>query len=201
MRGGNSLAPPPEVYVVSAQSVLTIIIFSLYAIFWGFPGGSMIKNPPRYRRHGSNPWVRKIPWRKAWLLISGFSPGESHGLRSLVGCSPWGHKESNMTEAIEHSLAHALFWEVHEFIHSANTMKHLWSVRCWNKEVDYACFPVGFPGGAVVKSPPASAGVWGLIPGSGRSPGEREWLPTPVLLPGEFHGQKSLVGYSPWGHK
>ena len=29
----------------------------------------------------------------------------------------------------------------------------------------------------------------------------REWLPTPVFLPGEFHGQRSLVGYSPWGHK
>ena len=29
----------------------------------------------------------------------------------------------------------------------------------------------------------------------------REWLPTPVFLSGEFHGQRSLVGYSPWGHK
>ena len=39
-----------------------------------------------------------------------------------------------------------------------------------------------------------------LIPGLGRSP-EKEWLPTPVFLPGESHGQRSLVGYSPWGHK
>ena len=29
-------------------------------------------------------------------------------------------------------------------------------------------------------------------------PWRREWLPTPVFLPGEFHGQKSLAGYSPW---
>ena len=29
----------------------------------------------------------------------------------------------------------------------------------------------------------------------------REWLPTPVFLPGELHGQRSLAGYSPWGHK
>ena len=28
-----------------------------------------------------------------------------------------------------------------------------------------------------------------------------EWLPTPVILLGEFHGQRSLVGYNPWGHK
>ena len=32
-------------------------------------------------------------------------------------------------------------------------------------------------------------------------PWRREWLPTPVFLLGEFHGQRSLVGYSPWGLK
>ena len=32
-------------------------------------------------------------------------------------------------------------------------------------------------------------------------PWRKEWLPTPVLLPGEFHGQRSPLGYSPWGHK
>ena len=32
-------------------------------------------------------------------------------------------------------------------------------------------------------------------------PWRREWLPTPVFLPGKSHGQRSLVGYSPWGHK
>ena len=30
---------------------------------------------------------------------------------------------------------------------------------------------------------------------------KRQWQPTPVFLPREFHGQRSLVGYSPWGHK
>ena len=29
----------------------------------------------------------------------------------------------------------------------------------------------------------------------------REWLPTPVFLPGEFHGQRNLAGYNPWGVK
>ena len=33
------------------------------------------------------------------------------------------------------------------------------------------------------------------------SPWRREWLPTPAFLPGEFHEQKSLACYSPWGHK
>ena len=32
-------------------------------------------------------------------------------------------------------------------------------------------------------------------------PWRRKWLPTPVFLPGEFHGQKTLAGYSPWGCK
>ena len=35
----------------------------------------------------------------------------------------------------------------------------------------------------------------------GKIPWRREWLPTPVFLPGELHGQRSLAGYSPWGHK
>ena len=35
----------------------------------------------------------------------------------------------------------------------------------------------------------------------GKIPGRREWQPTPVFLPGEFLRQRSLAGYSPWGHK
>ena len=41
----------------------------------------------------------------------------------------------------------------------------------------------------------------GSISGLGRPPGEGQWQPTPVFLPGESHGQRSLVGYNPWGHK
>ena len=46
-----------------------------------------------------------------------------------------------------------------------------------------------------------AAGDTGSIPGSGRFPWRREWQPTPVLLSGEFHGQRSLAGYSPQGRK
>ena len=54
----------------------------------------------------------------------------------------------------------------------------------------------------MVKNWPAiNVGDLGLIPGSGRSPWRREWQPTPVFLPGEFHGQRSLASYSPWGHR
>ena len=41
----------------------------------------------------------------------------------------------------------------------------------------------------------------GFSPLVGKIPWRKEWLPTPVSLPGEFHGQMSLVGYSPWDHK
>ena len=60
---------------------------------------------------------------------------------------------------------------------------------------------MGFPVGSAVKNPPANAGDEGLIPGSGRSPWRRAWQPTPVFLPGESHGQRSLVGYGSWGCK
>ena len=46
-----------------------------------------------------------------------------------------------------------------------------------------------------------SAGDPGSIPVLGRSSWRREWQPTPVFLPGEFHEQRSLAGYSPWDPK
>ena len=49
-------------------------------------------------RPGFNPWVRKICWRRKCEPIPVSLPGKSHGRRSLVGYSPWGHKESDMTE-------------------------------------------------------------------------------------------------------
>ena len=55
-------------------------------------------------------------------------------------------------------------------------------------------FRLGFPCGSAGKESACNVGDLGLIPGLGRSPGER--LPTPVFWPGEFHGL-----YSPCGHK
>ena len=60
-----------------------------------------------------------------------------------------------------------------------------------------------FPGGSVVKTLPVNAGD---MRDATRSLGQEDPLEeglaaTPVFLPGEFHGQRSLVGYSPWGRK
>ena len=60
---------------------------------------------------------------------------------------------------------------------------------------------MGFSGGLDAKESACNAGDLGSIPGSGRSPGKTKRQPTPVFLLGKSHGQKSLVGYSPWGHK
>ena len=71
----------------------------------GFLGSASGKEPTcqcgRYRFDTS---VGKIPWRKACNPLPVFFLGEFHGQRSLAGYSPWGHKESDMTEGILHTL-------------------------------------------------------------------------------------------------
>ena len=52
----------------------------------------------RQKRLGFNLWVGKIPWSRKWQPTPVSLPGESHGQRSLAGYSPWGHKESDVTE-------------------------------------------------------------------------------------------------------
>ena len=47
---------------------------------------------------GSDPWVRKVPWRRAWQPTPVFLLGESHGQRSLAGYSPRGGIELDVTE-------------------------------------------------------------------------------------------------------
>ena len=60
------------------------------------PGGISGKESTcQYRRQKRckfNPWIRKIPWNRKWHSTSVFLPGKSHGQRSLLGYSPWGHK-------------------------------------------------------------------------------------------------------------
>ena len=75
----------------------TIISFG-----WGFPSGSDGKESAcitgATRDTGQDPWVGKIPWRKAWQPNPVFLPGKSHGQRSLAGYSPWDCKELDTTE-------------------------------------------------------------------------------------------------------
>ena len=65
----------------------------------GFQDGASGKEPARqfgrHKRHGFDPWVGKIPllpWRRKWQPTPVFFPEESHGQRSFMDYSPWGHK-------------------------------------------------------------------------------------------------------------
>ena len=62
----------------------------------GFPVAQMVKNLSAMQETQ----VRKIPWRRKWQYTPVFLPGKSHGQRSLVGHSQWGHKELDMTEQL-----------------------------------------------------------------------------------------------------
>ena len=55
------------------------------------------QNQPIMQETGFDPWIGKIPWRREWLPIPVFLPGEFYGQGSLVGYSPWGPKELNTT--------------------------------------------------------------------------------------------------------
>ena len=55
--------------------------------------------------------------------------------------------------------------------------------------------------GSVVKNLPANAGNVGSVPGSGRFPGDGNDNTLQYSCQGMFQGQRSLAGYSPWGHK
>ena len=57
----------------------------------------MVKNPPAMLETWFDPWVGKIPWRRAWQPTSVFLPGESHGQRGLEGYSPTHRVTKNWT--------------------------------------------------------------------------------------------------------
>ena len=76
----------------------------------GFPGGTDGQESAcqcrRRKRCGFNPWVRKIPWRREWPPTPVFLLEESHGQRSLVGCSLWTHKGLDTAEQLSTHTSH-----------------------------------------------------------------------------------------------
>ena len=85
-----------------SPSLMTRILYLSYFSIRDFPGGAggkeLANQCRKHKKCGFDPWVRKIPWRRKWQHIPEFLPGESHEQRSLVGCSPCGHRELVMTE-------------------------------------------------------------------------------------------------------
>ena len=93
-----------EMIILSEVSETEKDKYHMISLIWGFPGGTSGREHTcqcrKHERCGFAPWVRKIPWRRAWQPTPVFLPGEFHGQRSLVGYSPWGRKESDRTEAL-----------------------------------------------------------------------------------------------------
>ena len=77
----------------------------------GSAGKESACNAGGLQKHRFNPWVRKAPWRKKWQPTPVFLPGKSHGQRSLAGYSPWGRKESDVTEHTEVCGMSLSYWK------------------------------------------------------------------------------------------
>ena len=192
-------------------------------------------------------------WRRQWHPTPVLLPGKSHGRRSLVGCSPWCHEESDTTERLHFHLSLSCTGEgngnplqcsclenprdggdwwaaVYGVAQSRTRLKRLSSSRyCWDTWeggesstcLCYCSLPVahkhfqGFPN--LWYSGHSSMTIlcnFRLYPVytifqmitkltlfiyPRMRIRRRQWHPTPVLLPGKSHGQRSLVGCSPWG--
>ena len=80
---------------LSIQIYSSFLKLNLKLVFSGKESAYQCK---RHKGCRFDPWVGKIPWRRAWQLTPVFLPRESHGQRSLVGYSPLDHKQSDMTE-------------------------------------------------------------------------------------------------------
>ena len=101
----------PDNHVNQKHANLTRCHFySKIIITKGVPGGAGGKEPicqcRRCKRHKFNPWVRKIPWRRAWQPTPVLLPGEYHRQMSLAGYSPEGCKESDTTLETQHACNH-----------------------------------------------------------------------------------------------
>ena len=85
-----------------------------------------------------------------------------------------------------------------EFFHKRGHMIHcLLQLAIFNQE----CVIPRLPGQYSGKESTCQFRRRGFDPWVGKVPWRREWIPTPVFLPGKSHGQRSLAGYSPWCHK
>ena len=104
-----------------------------------------------------------------------------------------GEKFSVIQEHIVYTSSATTAWKLTHFSFLLPVLS-----RCFSNH--HTPKTMGFPGGSAGRESVCNAEDLGLIPGSGRSPGEGNGN-TPVYLPRKFHGQRSLAGYSPWGPK
>ena len=157
-----------------------------------------------------------MQWHPTPVLL----PGKSHGRRGLVGCSPWGLWGSDTTErlhfhfslscigegngnplqrfCLENPRDGGAWWAAVYGVAQSRTRLKWLSSSIVNS--DFPDSSVGNSGGASDKEPTCQCRRrkrYGFDPWVRKIPWRRTWQPTPVFLPGESHGQRKLVGYSP----
>ena len=160
-----------------------------------------------------------VKWRpRQWHPTPVLLPGTSRGWRSLVGCSPWGCEQSDMTEQLHLSLSctgegngnplqcscqenprdGGAWWAaVYGVAQSRTRLKQLSSS---SSSIQLFGLPRWFCGEESACQC-SRHGRYRFDPWVGNNPWRRKWESTPVSLPGKFHGQRNLEGYTPWGHR
>ena len=124
-------------------------------------------------------------WHPTPVLL----PGKSHGRRSLVGCCLWGRTESDTTERLHFHFSLLCIGEGNGNPLQCSCLENprdggAWWAAVYGVVQSWTCLKR--------LSSSSSKRVW---------PWRRKWQPTPVFLPGQSHGQRSLAGYSPWDCK
>ena len=140
-----------------------------------------------WRRPGFDPWVGKIPWRRAWLPTPVSLPGEFHGQRSLGGLYPIGSKR------ISPSAFSLLYCPIMMGVSEKAMAPHSSTLACktpWTEEPGR----LQSMGSRVGHDWATSLSFFTFMHW------RRKWQPTPVFSPGESQGWEILVGCCLWGH-
>ena len=112
------------------------------------------------------------------------------------------HNKTHKCWSVCNVNLHRVLWEIHQTPRSAPQPPGISRLYyCQAETGTKQAHILGFPGGLAGKESTCNVGDLGLIPGLGRSPGEGHGNPLQYSCLENLHGQRSLVGYSPWGHK
>ena len=165
------------------------------------------------RRCGFNPWIRKVPWGRKWQATPVFLPGKFRGQRSLVSHRPMACKETQPRDHVWGLRSRYAFHpsSVHPSIHSPIDLfihhfywYHLSRIMPDDKDKKINMSNIRlsrWPSGKESACQCSRCRRHRFNPCMGTIPWRRKWQSTPVFLPGESYGQRSLVGCSPWGRR
>ena len=132
--------------------------------------------------------IYSLGWRKLYLPFW----GKVYGFKEQMSWTQFWVWISALIHVISFQLiSHLMFWGLRLHLH----IKLAFTLGDFENSLPR------WLSGKELAIPFAKCGKHGFDPWVGNIPWRRKWQPTPVFLPGEFHGQGSLAGYSPWARK